>query len=91
MMEARAGAVLQALGALRGFAVAGLDRPWASPRVRRAPPAGARRLSRWRTLALWELNEAFASQALYCQRQLGVAMERLNVNGGAHVHGRPLA
>ena len=38
---------------------------------------------------LWELNEAFASQALYCQRQLGIPMERLNVNGGAISIGHP--
>ena len=40
-------------------------------------------------IALWELNEAFASQALYCQRQLGIPMERLNVNGGAISIGHP--
>jgi acetyl-CoA C-acetyltransferase len=38
---------------------------------------------------LWELNEAFASQALYCQRQLGIPLERLNVNGGAISIGHP--
>jgi acetyl-CoA C-acetyltransferase len=38
---------------------------------------------------LWELNEAFASQALYCQRQLGIPNERLNVNGGAIAIGHP--
>src|SRR5690606_69122 len=32
---------------------------------------------------LWELNEAFASQALYCQRKLRIPMDRLNVNGGS--------
>ena len=38
---------------------------------------------------LWELNEAFASQVLYCQRQLGIPLERLNVNGGAIALGHP--
>ncbi|MNN57600.1 3-ketoacyl-CoA thiolase [compost metagenome] len=38
---------------------------------------------------LWELNEAFASQVLYCQRQLGIPMQRLNVNGGAIALGHP--
>ena len=38
---------------------------------------------------LWEMNEAFASQALYCQRRLGIPTERLNVNGGAIAIGHP--
>ncbi|MEO1818235.1 acetyl-CoA C-acyltransferase [Pseudomonas sp.] len=38
---------------------------------------------------LWELNEAFASQVLYCQRKLGIPLERLNVNGGAIALGHP--
>ena len=40
---------------------------------------------------LWELNEAFASQVLYCQQRLGIPMERLNVNGGAIALGHPSA
>ena len=40
-------------------------------------------------IGLWELNEAFASQALYCQRRLGIPMDRLNVNGGAISLGHP--
>jgi acetyl-CoA acetyltransferase len=39
---------------------------------------------------LVELNEAFASQSIYCQRELGIADERLNVNGGAIAIGHPL-
>ena len=39
---------------------------------------------------LVELNEAFASQALYCQRELGIPDEKLNVNGGAIALGHPL-
>jgi acetyl-CoA C-acetyltransferase len=38
---------------------------------------------------LWELNEAFASQVLYCARKLGLPDERLNVNGGAISIGHP--
>jgi acetyl-CoA acetyltransferase len=38
---------------------------------------------------LWELNEAFASQALYCQRTLGIPDDRLNVDGGAIAIGHP--
>lgn len=40
-------------------------------------------------IGLWELNEAFASQALYCQRQLDIDPERLNVNGGGIAIGHP--
>jgi len=38
---------------------------------------------------LWELNEAFASQAIYCQQTLGIPEERLNVDGGAISIGHP--
>ena len=41
-------------------------------------------------LDLVELNEAFASQALYCIRTLGLDPERVNVNGGAIALGHPL-
>jgi acetyl-CoA acyltransferase len=37
-----------------------------------------------------EMNEAFASQALYCKRELGIPDEKLNVNGGAIALGHPL-
>jgi acetyl-CoA C-acetyltransferase len=40
-------------------------------------------------IGLWELNEAFAVQVLYCQDKLGIADERLNVNGGAISIGHP--
>lgn len=40
-------------------------------------------------IGLWELNEAFAVQVLYCVDQLGIPMERLNVNGGAIAVGHP--
>jgi acetyl-CoA acyltransferase len=39
---------------------------------------------------LFEVNEAFASQALYCVRELGLPAERVNVNGGAIALGHPL-
>ncbi|MEX0758782.1 MAG: acetyl-CoA C-acyltransferase, partial [Tistlia sp.] len=38
---------------------------------------------------LWELNEAFASQVLYCRDRLGIPDERLNVNGGSISIGHP--
>ncbi|MAM83743.1 MAG: acetyl-CoA C-acyltransferase [Acidobacteria bacterium] len=40
-------------------------------------------------IGLWELNEAFAVQVLYCQDQLGIPLERLNVNGGSISIGHP--
>ena len=40
-------------------------------------------------IGLWELNEAFAVQALYCRDRLGIPDERLNVNGGAIAIGHP--
>jgi acetyl-CoA acetyltransferase len=38
---------------------------------------------------LWELNEAFASQVVYCRDRLGLPMDRLNVNGGSIAIGHP--
>ena len=38
---------------------------------------------------LWELNEAFASQLIYCKDQLGIDIEKLNVNGGSISIGHP--
>lgn len=40
-------------------------------------------------IGLWELNEAFASQVLYCQQELGIDMDKMNVNGGAISIGHP--
>jgi acetyl-CoA acetyltransferase family protein len=40
-------------------------------------------------IELWELNEAFASQVVYCRDRLGIPMERLNVNGGSIAIGHP--
>jgi acetyl-CoA acetyltransferase len=40
-------------------------------------------------IGLWELNEAFAVQVLYCRDKLGIPQERLNVNGGAIAIGHP--
>ena len=40
-------------------------------------------------IGLWELNEAFASQVVYCINALGIPPERLNVNGGAIALGHP--
>ena len=41
-------------------------------------------------IGLWEINEAFSSQAIYCVRELGIDMEKVNINGGAIALGHPL-
>ena len=41
-------------------------------------------------IGLFEINEAFASQALYCIRELGLDMDKININGGAIALGHPL-
>ena len=81
---------LQPLGAFRGMAVAGCepDEMGIGP-VFAVPKLLARHGLKVEDIDLWELNEAFASQALYCQRTLGIPDERLNVNGGAISIGHP--
>lgn len=92
LMEARQAERLglAPLGAFRGFAVAGCepDEMGIGP-VFAVPKLLARHGLKVEDIALWELNEAFASQALYCQRRLGIPNERLNVNGGAISIGHP--
>ena len=58
------------------------------PGVRGAAPAAAPRPHGGRH-RLWELNEAFASQVLYCAERLGIPHDRLNVDGGAISIGHP--
>ncbi len=66
------------------------------PRVMGLGPIGASQKALARAgrkvadIDLWELNEAFAAQGLACQRELGVDLERVNVNGGAIAIGHPL-
>lgn len=81
---------LNPLGAFRGFAIAGCepDEMGIGP-VFAVPRLLERAGLKIDDIDLWELNEAFASQALYCQRTLGIPMERLNVNGGAISIGHP--
>ena len=79
------------LGYFRGFAVAGVP-----PEIMGIGPVPAIRKLLQKTgltiadIDLFELNEAFASQAIYCGRELGVPMEKLNVNGGGIAIGHPL-
>lgn len=81
---------LQPLGVFRGMAVAGCepDEMGIGP-VFAVPKLLARHGLTVDDIGLWELNEAFASQSIYCQQKLGIPDERLNVNGGAVSIGHP--
>jgi acetyl-CoA C-acetyltransferase len=81
---------LQPLGYFRGFAVAGCepDEMGIGP-VFAVPKLLERTGKRIEDIDLWELNEAFAVQVLYCRDRLGIPDERLNLNGGAIAVGHP--
>jgi acetyl-CoA C-acetyltransferase len=81
---------LKPLGVFRGFAVAGCEPDemgigpvFAVPKLLRQT---GKKVS---DIDLWELNEAFAVQVIYCRDKLGIPNERLNVNGGAIAVGHP--
>ena len=78
------------LGAYRGIAVAGCEPDemgigpvFAIPKLLKAHGL------KMEDIGLWELNEAFAVQVLYCQKKLGIPNELMNVNGGAISIGHP--
>jgi len=81
---------LQPLGAYRGMAVAGLapEEMGIGP-VLAVPRLLARHGLKVQDIGLWELNEAFACQALYCRDTLGIDPALFNVNGGAIAMGHP--
>ncbi len=81
---------LKPLGWFRGFAVAGCepDEMGIGP-VFAIPKLLARAGLKVQDIDLWELNEAFAVQVIYCRDKLGIPNERLNVNGGAIAVGHP--
>jgi acetyl-CoA C-acetyltransferase len=81
---------LPILGVYRGFQVAGCkaEEMGIGP-VFAIPKLLARAGLKINDIGLFEINEAFASQALYCQRKLGIDPEKLNVNGGAIAIGHP--
>jgi acetyl-CoA C-acetyltransferase len=81
---------LQPLGAYRGMAVAGCDpdEMGIGP-VFAVPKLLERNGLKVDDIDLWELNEAFASQLLYCRDRLGIPNEKLNVSGGAISIGHP--
>jgi len=81
---------LKPLGRFLGFAVAGCEPDemgigpvYAIPKVLKRLGLGIQDID------LWELNEAFAVQVLYCRDKLGIPADKLNVNGGAIAVGHP--
>ena len=81
---------LEPLGAYRGIAVAGCE----PDEMGIGPVFAVPKLLKQNGLSvddigLWELNEAFAVQVLYCRDQLGIDNDKLNVNGGAIAVGHP--
>lgn len=81
---------LEPLGAYRGLAVAGCD----SDEMGIGPVFAIPELLKRHGLSvddigLWELNEAFACQVVYCRDKLGIDNDRLNVNGGSVAIGHP--
>ena len=81
---------LKPLGIFKGFAVAGVE----PDEMGIGPALAVPRLLKRHGLSandidLWELNEAFACQVLYCMDKIGIPHEKLNVNGGAISIGHP--
>jgi acetyl-CoA C-acetyltransferase len=81
---------LAPLGIYRGFAVAGCepDEMGVGP-VHAVPKLLQQQGLKVKDVDLWELNEAFAVQVIYCRDKLGIPDDRLNVNGGAIAVGHP--
>ena len=81
---------LEPLGIFRGFAVAGCDpREMGIGPVFAVPKLLESTGKRVADIDLWELNEAFAVQVIYCRDRIGIPNDRLNVNGGAIALGHP--
>ena len=87
-MAARKG--LKPIGIFRGFAVAGCepDEMGIGP-VFAVPKLLKQTGKKIEDIGLWELNEAFAVQVIYCRDKLGIPNDRLNVNGGSIAVGHP--
>ncbi len=81
---------LKPLGRFLGFAVAGCEPDEMGIGPVFAIPKVLKRLGlKISDIDLWELNEAFAVQVIYCRDKLGIPADRLNVNGGAIAVGHP--
>jgi acetyl-CoA C-acetyltransferase len=81
---------LKPLGVFRGFAVAGCEpKEMGIGPVFAVPKLLKQTGTKIEDVDLWELNEAFAVQVIYCRDRLGLPDDRLNVNGGAIAVGHP--
>ncbi len=81
---------LAPLGIFRGFAVAGCEpKEMGIGPVFAVPKLLAKAGLKVSDIDLWELNEAFAVQVIYCRDRLGIPDDKLNVNGGAIAVGHP--
>ena len=81
---------LAPLGVFRGFAVAGCDpKEMGIGPVFAVPTLLENAGKRVADIDLWELNEAFAVQVIYCRDRIGIPNDKLNVNGGAIAVGHP--
>jgi acetyl-CoA C-acetyltransferase len=81
---------LAPLGVFRGFAVAGCDpKEMGIGPVFAVPKLLENAGKRVSDIDLWELNEAFAVQVIYCRDRIGIPNDKLNVNGGAIAVGHP--
>jgi len=81
---------LKPIGRFLGFAVAGCEPDEMGIGPVFAVPKVLKKLGlKVGDIDLWELNEAFAVQVLYCRDKLGIPADRLNVNGGAIAVGHP--
>lgn len=81
---------LKPIGRFLGFAVAGCEPDEMGIGPVYAVPKVLKKLGlKVSDIDLWELNEAFAVQVLYCRDKLGIPADRLNVNGGAIAVGHP--
>jgi len=81
---------LKPLGIFRGFAAAGCDpKEMGIGPVFAVPKLLQQAGKSMSSIDLWELNEAFAVQVIYCRDRLGIPNEKLNVNGGAIAVGHP--
>jgi acetyl-CoA acyltransferase len=82
---------VKGIGYLRAFVTAGVDPNIMGigpvPAIRKLLAKSGMKIDQ---IDLFEINEAFASQAAYCQRELGIADANINVNGGAIALGHPL-
>jgi acetyl-CoA C-acetyltransferase len=81
---------LKPLGIFRGFAVAGCDpKEMGIGPVFAVPKLLEQTGKKAKDIDLWELNEAFAVQVIYCRDRIGIPNDKLNVNGGAIAVGHP--